>query len=268
MKRNLYFIYFLLFFFNSNIFSQDFNLNIFPQQKFYEKYYADAISHQLSISKHLESRQWFGNIGANVPITNISLYHQTIQISVAATVFNTLIKTPGHIQVYTVDYLVDFFFDKQVTNNLVARFIWGHLSAHYSDDGITQLDNSPISYVRDYIGLHGEYFLNEINGKIYTGGFYNFHNEPVINKHFTFQFGFDSRVKLSKLISTYAALDLKIKSEVNYGTTQSYQIGIKYSSDNNRALRLAYTHRRGFEERGQLFNQKDIKNSLGIFIDF
>ncbi len=262
LKRIFYLTYFLFLLINSQLYSQNIKLDIFPHQKIYQKYYADAISHQLSISKHLESRQWFGNIGANVPISDISLYHQTIQISIAATVFNTLIKTPGHIQVYTVDYLVDFFFDKQVTNNLVARFIWGHLSAHYSDDGITQLNNFPLSYVRDYIGLHSEFFLNKINGKAYAGGFYNFHNEPVINKHFTFQFGFDSGVKLSKSISTYAALDLKIKSEVNYGTTQSYQIGIKYSSDNNRALRLAYTHRRGFEERGQLFNKKAVKNTL------
>ncbi len=103
----------MLFLFNSKINSQDFRIDIFPHQKFYEKYYADAISHQLSISKHLESRQWFGNIGVNIPLSNISLYNQIVQISVGTTVFNTLIKTPGHIQVYTVDYLVDFYFDKK-----------------------------------------------------------------------------------------------------------------------------------------------------------
>ncbi len=265
--KKIFYCTFILILFSAKISSQDFSLNIFPGQKFYEKYFADAISHQLSISKHLESRQWFGNIGVNFPFANLTIQNQTLQISIAATVFNTLIKTPGHIQVFTVDYLVDFCFDKKITDELTSRFIFGHLSAHYSDDGITQLNNIPISYVRDYVGLHSEYSLDQVNGKIYAGVFYNYHNEPVLNKHFTFQLGSDGGVKLSTELSVYAALDLKIKSEVNYGTTQSYQIGIKFSSGDYHSLRLAYTHRRGFEERGQLFNIKDIKNTLGIFID-
>ncbi len=268
-KKIKYYVFIcLIFLYAPTNFAQNFNLNILPKQKIYDRYYADALSHQLSISKHLESRQWFGNIGANIPLADLTIYNHTIQISAAATVFNTLIKTPGHIQVYTVDYLVDFYFDKKITSNFTARFLWGHLSAHYSDDGITQLNNFPISYVRDYTGVHAEYLLNMINGKIYGGVFYNFHNEPILDKHTTYQFGFDGGINFLKSLFGYVAFDLKIKSEAANGTTQSFQIGIKYSSNSSRAIRLAFTNRRGLEERGQLFNLKDVKNTLGLFIDF
>lgn len=147
----------LFLFFTSTILAQDFRLKLFPEKKIFERHIADAISHQVSLSKHFESTQWFANIGVNIPVFDVSLYNYDLQISAATTIYNTIIKTPGHIQVYTVDYLVDFYFDTKITNDLAARFIFGHLSAHFSDDGIVELGNNPISYVRDYIGLSGQY---------------------------------------------------------------------------------------------------------------
>ncbi len=254
--------------FIATAFSQDLSIEVFPQNKIYEKYFADAVSHQFSLSKHLESREWFGNIGANIAIFDVGLYGHAFQLSAAATVLNTIIKTPGHIQVYTVDYLVDFYADSKITEKLTGRFVFGHLSAHYSDDGIIELNNFPISYVRDYVGLHAQYEVPEINGKIYAGGFYNFHNEPVLDKHSTYQFGFDGGYLLFGNLLLYTAVDIKIKSEVNFGTTQSFQAGLRFPVNGFISARIAYTHRRGFEERGQIFNQKDIKNSIGLFLDF
>ncbi|MBL1213827.1 MAG: hypothetical protein HND52_10770 [Ignavibacteriae bacterium] len=266
MKYKIPFLLFL--FFTSTILAQDFGLKFFPEKKVFERHYADAISHQVSLSKHFESTEWFANIGVNIPVFDISLFKYEVQASASTTIFNTIIKTPGHIQVYTVDYLVDFYFDTKITEDLAARFIFGHLSAHFSDDGIVELGNSPISYVRDYIGLSGQYKINQLNGKIYFTGFYNFHNEPPRDKHSTFQVGFDAGHYFLKSLKGYFAFDLKVKSEVNNGTTQSFQAGVIFPSDQRFKFRFAYTHRRGFEERGQLYNQKDIKNSLGIYIDF
>jgi hypothetical protein len=251
-----------------SILPQKFKIEFFPDVKLYKRYFADAISHQFSLSKHFESNEWFGNIGNSLAFSDITIDARKFQLSAGATAFNTLIKTPGHIQVYTVDYLVDIFLDSRITDDLTGRFIWGHLSAHYSDDGIVQLGKYPFSYVRDYIGLHLQNFLAQFNGKIYTGFFYNFHNEPVLDKHITIQIGGDGGINLSSDIFLFAAVDLKIKSEVDNGTTQSFQTGIlfPYSSDTN--LRIAFTHRRGFEERGQLYNLKNIKNTLGIYLDF
>jgi hypothetical protein len=100
------------------------------------------------------------------------------------------------------------------------------------------------------------------------GGFYNFHNEPRTGKHSTFQLGGDAGILIYKNVFAYLAFDIKIKSEVNNGTTQSFQAGVKFPVQKRIQLRLAFTHRRGFEERGQLYNLHNIKNSLGIYFDF
>jgi hypothetical protein len=254
--------------FASCLHGQDFKFTILPEQKLYKVNYADALSHQFSISKHFENSEWFANIGGNIPIFDILYDDCMFQTSVGATVFNTIIKTPGHIQVFTADYLADIFIDTKLSEDNVGRFVWGHLSAHYSDDGIIQLHHFPINYVRDYIGLHFQHIFPSVHGKIYLGGFYMYHNEPNLDNRTSFQFGGDAGIQPFTDVLLYAAADIKIKSEVNNGTTQSFQVGIKYPMRDNRNTRLAFTHRRGFEERGQLFSQADIKNSLGIYLDF
>lgn len=248
--------------------AQSFYLKFFPEQKIYEKHFADALSHQFSLNKNFETPQWFGNIGSELTLAETELLKNKFQLSVGATVFNTLIKTPGHIQVYTVDYLVDFYLDKSITEDLKGRFIWGHLSAHYADDGILELNNYSMSYVRDYLGAALQQDMDVINGKIYGSFYYNFHNEPILEKKITFSLGFDIGMEVYKNILLYGAVDVKFKSEVNYGTTQSYQAGLRFSYTKSRSFRFAYTHRRGFEERGQLFNIKSIKNNLGFYFDF
>ncbi|NWF49334.1 MAG: hypothetical protein HXY49_02185 [Ignavibacteriaceae bacterium] len=268
MKKNISFIFLLFSISSVNIYAQEFSISIFPEEKLFSTYYADAVAHQFSLSKSFKTSEWYGNIGALIPFLNVSLLKQNFQISAGATAFNTLIKTPGHITVFTVDYLVDFFVDSRIAENFTGRFIWGHLSAHFADDGITILNANPVSYVRDYAGLHFQHSFNNVNGKIYSGVFYNFHNEPVLDQHFTFQIGGDAGVQMVNKIIAYASLDIKFKSEVNYGTTQSYQVGLIYPSFSNRSLRFAITHRRGFEERGQLFNLKDNKTMAGIYFDF
>jgi hypothetical protein len=253
---------------NNRGLSQTFDVEIFPDEKIYSYHLADAISPQLSLAKHFETSEWFGNIGYYLSAANLSFNKQIFQISLAATVFNTIVKTPGHIKVYTVDYLVDIYADTKINGNFIGRFTYGHLSAHYSDDGIIQLNVYPINYVRDYVALHSEYLINNINGKIYLGGFYNFHNEPVQDKHLTVQLGGDASVKIAGDLFFFGAFDIKIKSDVNNGTTQSFQAGVIYPYSTFPRIRFAFTHRRGFEERGQLFNSKDIKNMLGIYFDF
>ncbi len=148
-------------------FAQDFQIEFLPAKKFYKPYYADAISPQFSLSKHLETSEWFGNIGNAFQFADITLYELPVQLTAAAAAFSTVIKTPGHIQVYTIDYLVEFYSDFAIQEKLTLRFLLGHLSAHYADDGIIELGHYPISYVRDYVGLHAQYKINIINGRIY-----------------------------------------------------------------------------------------------------
>jgi hypothetical protein len=241
---------------------------LFPQNRIYQKYYADAISHQFSLLKHFESNEWFGNIGINKPLMNLGAVDNPYQLTFAATVFSTLKITPPHVQVFTADYLVDIFLDKKIANNLIMRFNWGHLSAHYSDDGILQLNKTSINYVRDYISVQGEKLINQLHGKIYAAATFNFHNEPRKNKHFTFQVGFDAGKQINENLLLYFAFDFKAKAEVNYGTTKNFQIGIKFPTKSQSDIRIAYTYRTGYEERGQLYNQTDNKNLIGIYLDF
>lgn len=241
-------------------------LNILPEKIIYEKYFADARSHQLSLSKNLGNNQWLGNIGAVIPVIDLKYEGHLLQVSAAATVFNTVIKTPGHIQVFTVDYLVDFYFDYEIRPGTPLRFIFGHHSAHFSDDGITELFHSPISYVRDYVGLHLQYKFS--SGKIYAGYYYNYHIEPEINKKNDFQLGGDRFFNICRYADFYFAADFKFKQETEFTPLQSYQAGVKIFSGSRRALRTAYGFSTGFDERGQFYNKKEKIHSIGIFLDF
>ena len=262
-------IFLILFFLliSNSIFSQT-SFRLFPEDKIYQKYYADAISHQFSLQKHFESNEWFGNIGTDKPLLNFTINDNLYQFTIAATVFNTLKITPPHIQVFTADYLVDFFLDRNFGNNYILRFNWGHLSAHFSDDGILQLNQTSINYVRDYVGFGCEKLLTNLSGKVYLNLKYNFHNEPRKNKHIHGQFGFDIGKTLTSNIIAFIAFDLKAKAEVNYGTTKNLQLGIRFFNKNDSSVSLAYNYRTGFDERGQLYTEKDNKNLLGLYIDF
>jgi hypothetical protein len=262
-----FFLLSLLLLFNNLIFSQT-SFKVFPGKKIYQKYYADAISHQFSILKHFESNEWYGNIGSDKPLLNFSINDNLYQFTVAATVFSTLKITPPHIQVFTADYLVDFFLDRNFGDDYLLRFNWGHMSAHFADDGILQLNQTSINYVRDYIGLQGEKLIDLINGKVYAAATYNFHNEPQKNKHTRFQLGFDAGKTMSENILLYFAFDIKMKAEVNNGTTKAFQIGFKYPQNGDSFIRLAYTFRTGYDERGQLYEETSSRNLLGLYLDF
>jgi hypothetical protein len=259
---------FLLFLNLSNIVYSQTEFKIFPEEKIYHNYYADAISHQFSLLKDFGSNEWYGGIGTDKPLLTFKIDNNVYQFTAAATVFSTLKITPPHIQVFTADYLVDFFFDRQLGDDFILRFNWGHLSAHFVDDGILQLNESSINYVRDYVGLQAEKLIDILNSKAYAAFTYNFHNEPRKNKHTRLQLGFDARKKISQNFLLYFAFDFKMKAEVNNGTTKAFQIGLKYPPLGDSSIRLSYTFRTGYDERGQLYDETSSRNILGLYFDF
>ncbi|OGU73504.1 MAG: hypothetical protein A2V93_06445 [Ignavibacteria bacterium RBG_16_34_14] len=266
-------IFFLcsLLFISSSVFSQPSKTGLFPEKKIYQHYLADVLSHQFSILKHFESNEWFGNIGAEKPLLNLLIDDNLYQFTIAATVFNTLKfanLAPPHVQVYTTDYLVDLFIDKELGKDYLLRFNWGHLSAHYSDDGIFELNSSPINYLRDYVSLGTEKLFTKLNGKIYLAVVYNFNNQPRKDKHIHGQFGLDAGKMLGNFLLVYFAFDFKIKAEVNYGTTKNLQAGVKFFNEKESSVRLAYNYLSGYDERGQLYNQTDDKHLIGLYLDF
>lgn len=237
-------------------------LEVFPAVPFFPNFPADALAHQLSLSRLTDTREWIGAIGLEAPLLQ---YGDRVQWGVGATVFNRLLKTPGHITVSTVDYRVDFPADVRL-DSLRLRAAYGHISSHYADDGIEQLGKRSISSVRDYLLASGAWMLG--GGFLYATAICNYHNEPVANRKWQLQTGGEiGLVRLWNEGRITCAWDLKMKEDVGWGTTQSYQIALLMFEGSGRAVRLAYTHRRGFEERGQVFDQRAVLNLIGVCLD-
>lgn len=241
---------------------------MFPSEKIFPSFKADALSHQLSIARVTDNRDWIGAIGGSLPVVQVNSCSIEAQFTVAATAFSRIVKTPGHITVFTLDYRVDFPIDLQV-DDWSFRLGYGHISSHYADDGIEQLGKASISAVKDYLSFGLARKLSVIGGFAYASTQFNYHNEPVADKKWMLQFGGEfGETSISDIARLYAAIDVKVKQEVAWGTTQSYQVGLKMFERESRCIRVAYTHRRGFEERGQLFNQTVAANLISLFLDF
>ncbi len=246
--------------------SQDFSLTTFPDRKIFHTFRADALAHQLSLSRVTNNRDWIGAIGGSLPLVQAHV-PSVIQLSVGATVFNRIIKTPGHISVHTVDYRIDFPVDLRI-DSFAVRAAYGHISSHYADDGIEQLGKTSISSVKDYV-LAGLWWYTPVEAvKTYASIIFNYHNEPVIDKRWLVQCGVESTGwQVTNFASVYGAVDIKLKQEVGWGSTQSYQVGVSLFSRGPSSLRIAYTHRRGFDDRGQLFDQKETADLISLYID-
>ena len=248
--------------------SQESPVTFFPSQKIFPVFTADALSHQLSISRVTDNRDWIGTIGASLPLTQAMYPPLVLQLTTAATVFSRLTKTPGHVTVVSVDYRVDFPVDVRI-REWVVRVAYGHLSSHYADDGIEQLGKVSIPAVKDYIDLGIARDVPAVGGFVYISSQFNYHNEPRADKKWILQWGGEfGNINISDGMRVYGAVDLKVKEEVGWGTTRSYQVGVKTFERNARALRIALTHRSGFEERGQLFDQVAVANLVSLALDF
>lgn len=243
-------------------------LEFLPGKKLFPLQTADGLAHQMSLSRVTENRDWIGAIGASLPVVQVNLPDAKLQASVAATTFNRLIKTPGHLAVYTIDYKVDFPFDLQLSR-LTLRFAVGHISSHFADDGIEMLNKRSIQYVNDYVTAGAGYDVPWIGGSVYGIVSYIYHTVPVSDRPWLFQVGADvGNYAIADFARLYGAFDIRVKQDVSWGSTQSYQIGVKLFTQGDRQLRFAYTLRLGFEDRGQFYLNKETKNMYSVFLDF
>ena len=239
-----------------------------PGKKLFPLQTADGLAHQMSLSRVTENRDWIGVIGASLPVLQADFPDAKLQAGVAATTFNRLIKTPGHLAVYTIDYKVDFPFDLQLSR-LTLRFAVGHISSHFADDGIEMLNKRSIQYVNDYVTVGAGYDLPLIGGTVYGIINYIYHTVPVPNRPWMLQVGADfGNYPLTGFARLYGAFDVRVKQDVSWGSTQSYQVGVKLFARDDLQLRFAYTLRLGFEDRGQFYLNKETKNLYSVFLDF
>jgi hypothetical protein len=244
------------------------SVEFFPGHKLYPAYRADALAHQLSLSRVTDNREWIGVIGGLLPLLEIAEPGFTMQVGLGASVFNRILKTPGHITVQTIDYRIDFPFDF-LLGAFTIRVGYGHISNHYADDGLEILGLRSINAVKDYVQLGVARWVSLVRGDLYIGAAFNYHNEPLPDRRWMFQAGSNfGNYPLTSWLTVYGAIDIKIKEEVRWGTTQSYQAGLAFVPRGGYAIRLAYTHRTGFEERGQVYDQSVTANLVSLTIDF
>lgn len=247
-------------------------ITLMPQKQFVPSFTASGTEHRLSYAKHLTDGSFFAGLGGSIPAALVRLYGMECLVSVSGTVYTTLISAGVKFQVTNADYYADVTFDIPVAEGTVLRVGSGHTSHHLVDDAVVQSGSLTImNYARDYVQLFAVQQVSAFRGFVYGGTYYN--HSFLINTRkdgqFLFQLGADGgNLPLFGPLELYGALDLKFRGEVNFGSTQSYQIGIRARNDLLRAARLAYTYRTGMEERGQFYDQRATTQSIGLFFDF
>jgi hypothetical protein len=241
----------------------------FPSSRIFPRLFADGMVHQFGVSKDFSAAMIHGSIGNELPVLEIRACGINLQCGAGATVLGSFVKRPRLLDVVTVDFLVEFPVDLRLTEQLAFRTGYGHFSAHLADDGIEILGGSSINYAKDYVIAVCIWHPMEYPLDLYAGGHWDFHSLPEEQKHWMVQAGAQGGdIRLLPDCYLYGALDVKLKSEVAWGATQSYQCGVKVTPRGNHALRIAYTFRTGIDIRGQFFWQRSTLHLLGVYLDF
>ncbi len=242
---------------------------IFPRDRIFPKFYADGAVEQFSLAKDAMSRRIVGSIGGVQRIVQVShASGSIIQIGAGATVYGSFIRSPGQLQVVTADFYVDFPLEIRFSDRFAFRTGWGHYSAHLVDDGIEQLGLTSINYAKDYVPLFVAYDIPSIRLTTYSGVRFDYFTIPERSAHTLLQLGMQGGdFPVWSLGHLYGAIDIKIRSEVNWGATQSYQVGLKFLEQGTSAFRFAYTYRTGIDDRGQFYQNRTTVSLVGVYFD-
>ncbi|MCX6149681.1 MAG: DUF1207 domain-containing protein [Ignavibacteriales bacterium] len=241
----------------------------FPDERIFPKFLADGTAQQFSLNKNAYTRRWIGSIGGIQRFYELRYGDIIFQIGLGATVYASLIRRPDMLEVQTACFFVDVPIEIKLSEKLSLRTGYGHYSAHLVDDGIEALKITAINYAKDFVPFFAAYKLCFINGFVYGGLRFDTYTIPEYNKRWNFQFGGEGgNIEIIDGLRIYGAMDIKLKSEVNYASTQSYQIGVKFLEQNSHAIRIAYTYRTGIEDRGQFYKDKTDLSLFGIFFDY
>lgn len=242
---------------------------LFPRDIIFPKFFADGTVQQFSLAKDTQTRRIVGSIGGIQPIARLTLPGGTLfQVGAGATVYASFIKTPSVLQVVTADFFVDFPLEVRFSEHFAFRTGWGHYSAHLVDDGIEMLKLASINYAKDYVPLFVAYRIPLVDVELYGGARIDYFTIPERNAHTVIQAGLQGGdLPVSTWGHLYGALDIKMRSEAAGGTTQSYQVGLRFLEDGPRGFRVAYTYRTGIDDRGQLYRTRTSLSLVGLYFD-
>ncbi len=247
-------------------------ITFLPKQKYVSAFTANGNEHRISYNKLLNRNSLIGSMGGIFPMANVQFKDLDAQISIASSVYTFLNSAGLRFQVVNVDFFVDMYADIKLSSETTARIGWGHTSQHLADDSFESLGfTKSVNYARDYYQLFFIHQIPFIKGFVYGGTYYNF--SFLIDKRIDGEFLWEAgseffNVPIYGPVHFYSALDIKLRSELAYGATQSYQAGIKIQNESLTAMRLAYTYRTGIEERGQFYHQRNTYHTIGMFFDF
>jgi len=242
---------------------------LFPRERIFPKFLADGSVEQFSLAKDAMTRRIIGSIGGIQRLFQFSHPSGTaIQVGAGATMYGSFIRSSGQLQVVTADFYVDFPLEFRFSSRFAVRTGWGHYSAHLVDDGIEQLGLASINYAKDYIPLFAAYDIPSISLTMYGGVRIDYFTIPERSAHSLFQVGVQGvDLPVSSWGHIYGAVDIKIRSEVNWGTTQSYQVGLKFLEQGSSGFRFAYTYRTGIDDRGQFYQNRATVSLVGVYFD-
>lgn len=257
----------------SRLSAQDSNaITFFPEKKFIPSFTASGTEHRISYAKQLNNNLLSGSLGGFFPAALIRYQKVECIVNVGSTMYTSLKSSGIKYNVLTADFYVDVTFDFLLSECSALRLGSGHTSHHLADDGVLSFGAANVlNYARDYYQIFYIHHLPAIRGFVYGGTYYSY--SFLINERkdsqFLFQAGAEwGNIILWKHIAMYMAFDLKVRSEVKYSSTQSYQTGIRVMNENFRAVRFAYTYRKGIDDRGQFYHQQNNYHSLGLYLDF
>lgn len=220
----------------------------------------------------MNRKSLIGSMGGIFPMANIHFRELDAQVSIASSIYTYLNNAGIRFQVVNVDFFVDMYADIKLSPSATARVGWGHTSQHLVDDAFESLGyTKSVNYARDFYQLFLIHQVPLIKGFVYGGTYYNF--SFLIDKRIDGEFLWEAGSEFLNIpvygqIKFFSAVDLKLRSELAYGATQSYQAGFKVQNESLSAIRVAYTYRTGIEERGQFYNQRNSYHLLGVFFDF
>ena len=267
-------IVFVVTFFPCFLQSQVLNrFEVLPQQKIVPVFTADATAHRLGVTAMSINRRVSVSLGNIVPIADVEVYGQPLRIGVGASI-HAEIEPDKKANLVTTDYIIDYaLLDIPFANDWILRTGVGHASHHLSDDWYELLNKtSALKYSKDYVQLFvvkkiPEYNLFVYGGAIYT---YNFIVNHEIHLPWMLQCGGEQVLAsyVDNMLALYCALDMKVRQEASFASTQSYQFGVRIQNTTERTLRLAYQFRNGIDERGQFYTGRRSFHGLSLFAEF
>jgi len=243
---------------------------VFPQKRLVQEFVADGTAHRFSIGKALQENHIYGSIGGTLPLIESPLVGKRIQASFGVSV-STQLHPQQNIAVISTEFYIDYvLLDVVWTDNIFSRIGMGHTSHHLGDNAFDVLQiTKPIDYSRDYVEAFAGY--SDSSFRVYTGANYGygFVIDHPIGKRWMFEAGIEgSLVRLGEGLVGYGAMDVKLRQELQYGSTIRFQGGIQFQNGLERLFRLALTHQTGLEERGQFHGQRLVVTTIGLIIEF